>query len=441
MSEVIIIGAGLAGSEAAWQCVTRGVRVTLYEQRPHAMTPVHQTGSFAELVCSNSFKSIDTTRSAGLLKEELRALGSLLIECADAARIPGGAALIVDRDVFSAAVTEKIESQPLVTVIRETVDDLQPIIDRGGPVIIAVGPNASDTFWMGMGQIVGESNLYFYDATSPIIAADSIDRAVVFEAARYGKGDNEGYLNAPMDAQQFELFYAALVNGDVTPLAHGEELKLFEGCMPVEELARRGAGALLFGALKPVGLIDPLTGRRPHAVAQLRQENALRDAYSLVGFQTRLTHSAQETAIRAIPGLARARFIRYGRMHRNSYVESPRLLLPTLQLRGHPKVLLAGQITGLEGYQAAITTGLVAGVSAAMIARGRDAIAPPPHTVIGEAVRWLTDESNAEFRPTAPVFGMWKDAPKMKKAERVAWYQANSRTGVQMFTKIINQDD
>jgi methylenetetrahydrofolate--tRNA-(uracil-5-)-methyltransferase len=438
--EVVIIGAGLAGSEAVWQCARRGVRVRLCEQRPVTTTPVHRTGLFAELVCSNSFKSTDSKRCAGLLKNELRSLDSLLMECADVAQIPGGAALVVDRDAFSGAVTERLESHPLVSIRRETVCDASQLVESDVPVVIAVGPCASTEFWASLGAIAGGTNLYFFDATSPIIAADSIDKSIVFEGARYGKGGNEGYLNAPMNEREFIRFCDALLSGDVTPLSHGESLRLFEGCLPIEELARRGAGALRFGAMKPVGLRDPRTDARPYAVVQLRQENAIRDAYSLVGFQTRLTYPAQEAAIRLIPGLEKARFIRHGRMHRNSYVESPKLLAPTLRLRDHPHILLAGQITGLEGYQAAILTGLVAGINATLLAMGLESLVPPRHTVIGEAIRWLTDETNTDFRPTAPVFGMWKDVPAMRKSERTAWYQRESAMGIGKYAEIVSRD-
>jgi len=440
---VRIIGAGLAGSEAAWQCARRGVLVELFEMRPHVMPPAHHTGDFAELVCSNSFKGTDNARCAGLLKDELKTLGSLVLEAAYAERIPGGTSLIVDRERFSRRITEAITNHPLIDVRRKAVRDLNQLAEPGIPVIVAIGPMTTDEFGDNLAELVGKANLYFFDATSPVLAADSIDRDVVFEASRYGKGGDAGYLNVPLGKEEFIAFHRALLEAEVAPLGHGEEMRLFEGCLPLEEMARRGEDAIRFGPMKPVGLTDPRTGAAPYAVLQLRQEDAMRSAYSIVGFQTRLKYREQERIIRMLPGLENSWFIRHGRMHRNNYIDSPRLLAPTLQMRERLDILFAGQVTGLEGYQAAVMTGLIAGINAARIA-GFGSLGDeehmmnevPRHTVIGEALRWMSDAGNEDFRPTAPVFGMWKDVPKMRKKERIAWYAKMSKSGIARFNEL-----
>lgn len=432
MKRIRIIGAGIAGSEAAWQCARRGVQVELWEMRPHTMPPAHRTSGFAELVCSNSFKSKDPHTSAGLLKEELRMLGSLILDCAEAEALPGGTALMVDRERFSARVTEAISCNPLIHVIRGSVDNIAEFAAESGndPVIVAVGPNTTDNFWRSLDAFLGSERLHFFDATSPIVSADSLKFDRIFEASRYGKGENEGYLNSPMDKDEYVRFREELLSAELVPLGHGEELSLFEGCLPIEELARRGEDAMRFGPLKPVGFVDPVKGREPYAVVQLRQEDSMRAAYSLVGFQTRLKFPEQERVLSLIPGLEKAKFLRHGRMHKNTYIDAPKLLYPTLQYRANPNLLFAGQITGLEGYQSAAATGLVAGLNAVRIVSGAEPLRIPEKTVIGEALRWMTDFGNKEYRPTAPVFGMWKDVPKLKKKDRAEWFIRRSREGI-----------
>lgn len=440
MGKVRIIGAGIAGSEAAWQCANRGVKVELFEMRPDVMPPAHKTGGFAELVCSNSLKSTDVQRSAGLIKEELAALRSLILECALRAQIPGGASLIVDRELFSKCVTEKIESCDAIEIIKTPVKNLESLIEKDVPLVVATGPNTTPEFWSSLQEYLGGSGLYFFDATSPIIAADSIDKSVVFEAARYGKGGDEGYLNVPMNAEEYAAFRDSLLVAKLAPLSAGEDMKLFEGCLPMEELAARGEDAMRFGPLKPVGIFDPRDGIRPYAVLQLRQEDAMREAYSIVGFQTRLTYPEQERVIKKLPGMGNARFIRYGRMHKNNFIDSPRLLSPALQLISNPLVFFAGQITGLEGYQAAAATGLIAGINAARFSQGMAPLTVPKNTVIGEALRWMSDPENKEYRPTAPVYGMWKDVPKMKKQQRTEWYVESSRNNILLFASSMDAD-
>jgi methylenetetrahydrofolate--tRNA-(uracil-5-)-methyltransferase len=427
--KVRIIGGGLAGCEAAWQCAKRGVKVDLYEMRPAFYPPAHKTDKLAELVCSNSLKSLDIKRSAGLLKNELRQLGSLLLAIAEECAIAGGASLVVDRDKFSDKVTDLISSDPNMEMKRELVSNVGTLIDSNIPLIVACGPNTTSEFWSSLERVLGSQNLYFFDATSPIVDPGHIDRTVVFEASRYDKGEGEGYLNIPLNRDEYISFHRQLVEADTAPLSPCEDMKLFEGCMPVEELAKRGIDTLRYGTFKPVGLLDPRDGSRPYAVIQLRNENALQSAYSIVGFQTRLTQPAQERIIRLLPGMSKVRISRYGRMHRNNYIDCPRLLKPTLESRLHRNLYFAGQVTGLEGYQAAILTGLIAGINAARNVLNQEEIVYPTNTVIGESLRWLTDELNTEFRPTAPVFGMWKDVPKIKKNERLDWYIAQSNKG------------
>lgn len=430
VEKVRIIGAGLSGSEAALQCAKRGVCVELYEMRPLLYPPAHKTDDFAELVCSNSFKSTDIRRSAGLLKRELKETGSILIAVAEECAIPGGASLVVERDAFSKRITELVKANPLITIKHEVVADIRELQNSCFPLVVACGPNTTLDFWRSLEELFGEQNLYFFDATSPIVGSKQLDRAIIFEASRYDKGGGEGYLNIPLNKIEYQGLLQQLVTAETTSLSPGEDLKLYEGCLPVEELAKRGIDTLRFGAFKPVGLRDPRDGSRPYAVIQLRSENALKNAYSLVGFQTRMTQSSQEAIIRSLPGMSQIRFIRFGRMHRNNYLNSPNLLKTTLESHRFSGLFFAGQVTGLEGYQAAILTGLIAGINSALIAMNSEPILFPQHTVIGEAIRWLTDPSNDEFRPTAPVFGMWRDVPKMKKAEKSDWYAAQSDAGI-----------
>ena len=412
---VIVIGGGLAGSEAAWQLAEQGIQVRLYEMRPKKLTPAHHTGRLAELVCSNSLKSTEETNAHGLLKEELRKLGSLILEAAEQARIPGGKALVVDREKFSAYVTEKIENHPNIEVVREEV----PRIPRDEIVVVATGPLTSEALAEDLRQLTGEDYLHFYDALSPIVDADSLDFSRLFFADRFGL--DESYLNAPMTEEEYYRFWEALVNAEIHVGHDYEDVKrnFFEGCLPIEEMARRGPDTLLFGPLRPVGLVDPRTGKTPYAVVQLRPENAEKTAFSLVGFQTQLKVGEQKRVFRMIPGLERAEFLRYGAVHRNTYVNAPKILLPTLQLKKHPNIFLAGQISGTEGYTEAAAGGLIAGINAARLAQGLQPLVVPPHTMIGALLRYLTHTNPKYFQPMNANFGLFIQVPKgLKKLEK-----------------------
>lgn len=401
---ITVIGAGLAGSEAAWQAARRGVPVTLYEMRPARMTAVHRTDRFAELVCSNSLRGAALENAAGLLKEELRRLGSLVLRAADMHAVPAGAALAVDRDGFSEAVTRALLEHPLVTVRREEV----PRIPPEGIVIIATGPLTSQALAEDIRRWTGEEYLSFYDAAAPIVTVESLDLSRLYRLSRYGKGEGSEYLNAPMTREEYEAFWRELVRAEpATP--HNPEDKnvcFFEGCLPVEELARRGPDTLRFGPMKPVGLPDPRTGREPYAVVQLRQDNAAATLYNLVGFQTGLRWGEQQRIFRMIPGLERAEFARYGVMHRNTFIRSPRILRPTYQTRRRPDLFFAGQITGVEGYVESTASGLVAGVNAARLALGQEPVVFPPETAIGALARYITEADPDHFQPMNIAFGL-----------------------------------
>ena len=373
---VRIIGAGLAGCEAAWQCARRGVAVELCEMRPVRSTPAHQTTDFAELVCSNSLKSDSENTAPWLLKEEMRRAGSLLMELARACSVPAGHALAVDRTVFSARVTEAISREPLITIRREEVTH---IADHDWTVV-ATGPLTSDALSEEIARLSsnapGDTHLYFYDSISPIVEADSIDMAMVYLAARYDKGTAD-YINCPMSKEEYDRFLDALIEAQSVEQRDWEKLNYFEGCLPIEEIARRGRDTLRFGPMKPVGLKDPRTGRQPYAVVQLRQENLRADSYNLVGFQNHLKFAEQARVLRLIPGLENARFLRYGQIHRNTYINGPTLLTPTLQMKAHSRILFAGQICGVEGYVESIATGLLAGVHVAALASGQTQLLRP----------------------------------------------------------------
>lgn len=398
---ITVIGGGLAGSEAAWQIARRDLRVLLYEMRPAVSTPAHQTGYFAELVCSNSFKS-DTAESAPhLLKEELRHLGSLVLEAADRARVPAGQALAVDRDLFARLVTEKLESEPRITIRREEV----PEIPASGIVIIATGPLTSDSLSHSIARLTGRQHLYFYDAISPVVSADTIDHERVFRASRYGKGGDD-YINCPMTAEEYDRFYDALVHAESVPLHSFEKAMYFEGCLPLEELARRGRDTLRFGPMKPVGLVDPRIGQMAWAVVQLRQENLLADAYNLVGFQTHLRYPEQKRVFRLIPGLEQAEILRYGQVHRNTYLNSPAILRDTLQARRDVRLFFAGQISGVEGYVECVATGLICGINAARLATGQEPVVFPRVTACGSLVHYIAHSDLRDFQPTNINFAM-----------------------------------
>ena len=421
MRQVRIIGAGLAGSEAAWQCARRGVAVELFEMRPLRTTAAHQTENFAELVCSNSLKSESENTAPWLLKEEMRRSGSRLLEVARATAVPAGHALAVDRAEFSRKVTEAISREPLITVRREEVSRL----GDDEIAIVATGPLTSDALAGEIARLslpsvaVSEDsanssragapaphkNLYFYDSISPIVEADSIDRSKVYLAARYDKGSAD-YVNCPMSKEEYDRFYDALVAAQSVEQKDWENLNYFEGCLPIEEIARRGRDTLRFGPMKPVGLKDPRTGKMPYAVVQLRQENLRADSYNLVGFQNHLKCSEQARVLSLIPGLEKARFLRYGQIHRNTYINSPALLSSTLQMKAHRNVLFAGQICGVEGYVESMATGLLAGLNAAALARGHQPAPPPRATALGSLVYYITQADARNFQPANITFDL-----------------------------------
>ncbi len=398
---VTVIGAGLAGAEAAWQVARRGLKVKLYEMRPGKMTPAHHTAYFAELVCSNSLKGEALDNAAGLLKEEMRRLDSLIMRAAVATRVPAGGALAVDRDKFAAFVTGVLHDHPLVEVVQSEIVDLPP--ER--PVVIATGPLTADRFAASLKELTGAEDLYFYDAAAPIVTLDSIDQTKVFRAARYDKGDAD-YLNCPMTEEEYNTFYQALVEASVHQLKTFEKKAFFEGCMPVEVLASRGRQTLLFGPLKPVGLNDPVSGKRHFAVVQLRQDNEEGTLYNLVGFQTNLKWDDQQRVFRLIPGLEQADFVRLGVMHRNTFINSPLLLAPTLELKRHPGIFMAGQITGVEGYVESAAAGLVAGINAWRAATGRELLVWPPATAHGALLHYITAADPRHFQPMNINFGI-----------------------------------
>ena len=401
MTHVKIIGAGLAGSEAAWQCARRGVEVDLFEMRPVRSTAAHQTADFAELVCSNSLKSDSENTAPWLLKEEMRRAGSLLLEIARECAVPAGHALAVDRATFAARVTEAISRAPLVTIRREEVTH----IDEDQITIVATGPLTSDALSQEIGRLSGASHLFFYDSISPIVEADSIDMAKVYLAARYDKGSAD-YINCPMSKEEYDRFYDALLAAQSVEEREWEKLNYFESCLPIEEIARRGRDTLRFGPMKPVGLKDPRTGRIPYAAVQLRQENLRADSYNLVGFQNHLKFGEQARVLRLIPGLENARFLRYGQIHRNTYINAPTLLSETLQMKEHPCIFFAGQICGVEGYVESIAAGLMAGIHAAALALGTDPVPLPRATAFGSLMNYITHSDPKKFQPANITFDL-----------------------------------
>ncbi len=400
---VNIIGGGLAGSEAAWQAARRGVSVRLYEMRPTRPTGAHRTGDLAELVCSNSLKSDEAGTAPRLLKDELRAGGSLLIELAKEAAVPAGSALAVDREKFSALVTQRLAHHPNIEIRREE----SAAIDPDEITIIAAGPLASPALTETIGKLTGQSGLYFFDAISPIVDGETIDYDIAFKAARYGKGDDD-YVNCPMTKEEYDRFYEALLTADSVKPHEGiqDEEKYFEGCLPIEELARRGRDTLRYGPMKPVGLIDPRAGGMPYACVQLRLENLMADAYNIVGFQCHIKYGEQKRVLQLIPGLENAEFIRFGQMHRNTYICSPKLLRETLQMRDHPRVLFAGQISGIEGYTEAMATGMIAGMNAARLALGLETAPPPRQSATGSLTYYLANADAKNFQPANTTFAL-----------------------------------
>ena len=416
---VTIIGAGLAGAEAAWQVARRGVNVKLYEMRPVQMTPAHHSGAFAELVCSNSLRAASVENAVGLLKEEMRCLNSLIMECALKSQIPAGGALAVDRDEFAALITQRLEFHPLVEIVRAEVTQIP--VQR--PLIIATGPLTSPAFSHALEEITGADSLYFYDAAAPIVTYESINLEKAFFASRYDRGGRD-YLNCPFDVAEYDCFHEALCSGTVYEGKDFEKEIFFEGCMPVEVLATRGRDTLRFGALKPVGLTSPHTGQQPHAVVQLRRDNREGTLYNMVGFQTRLLRGEQQRIFRLIPGLENASFARFGAVHRNTFINSPLLLDPTLEVKEYPSTFFAGQITGVEGYVESAAAGLVAGINAYCRATGETPLIFPPETATGSLLNYITTADPQHFQPMNVNFGLLPPLPergrKRERKERLA---------------------
>ncbi len=409
-----VIGGGLAGCEAAWQAAARGVPVTIHEMRPVTPTPVHRTDRLAELVCSNSLRSDKPDNAVGILKQEMRLLGSLVMRAADETRVPAGAALAVDRLLFSQTITRAIEEHPLIQVVREEVTAIPVPADERSPVILATGPLTAERLSQAIADLVGQSHLYFYDAVSPIVLADTIDRGRVFRASRWGRSlraagqqDDEGdYLNCPFEADDYARFHEALTHAETAAVHDFDRERFFEGCLPIEVMARRGVDTLRFGPMKPVGLADPKTGRHPYAVVQLRQDTLAADHYSLVGFQTQLKWGEQARVFRLIPGLEDAQFARFGTIHRNTYINAPTVLCETWQTRRDPRLFFAGQISGVEGYVESAASGLLAGLNAAAIARGEAPAAPPRTTALGALSYYVSHADASGYQPTNITFGI-----------------------------------
>lgn len=415
---ITVVGGGLAGCEAAWQAARAGLDVVLYEMRPAVQTPAHTTGDLAELVCSNSLGSNLTGRAPGLLKEELRRLGSLVIAVADDHAVPAGSALAVDREGFAVDVTTRVTNHPRIRLVREEVTEIPP----RGSTILATGPLTSPALSEAVRAQTGQSNLYFYDAIAPIVNADSIDMGIAFRASRYGRGESDDgdYINCPMSRDEYAVFHRALTTAERIPLRdfEREDKSFFEGCLPVEVLASRGERSLAYGPLRPVGLQDPRTGSRPHAIVQLRQDNAAATLYNLVGFQTNLRYGEQQRVFRLIPGLQNADFVRYGTMHRNTYINGPALLRPTLQSRERDDLFFAGQLAGLEGYAGNVAGGWLAGTNAARLVRGDPPLQLPDETMIGALMRYITHAEAKGFQPMKANFGLMPPLGERLKGKR-----------------------
>jgi methylenetetrahydrofolate--tRNA-(uracil-5-)-methyltransferase len=415
--EVLIIGGGLAGCEAAWQAAQRGVPVRLLEMKPGRFSPAHESPDLAELVCSNSLRSREVTSAVGLLKEEMRRLDSLIIRVADTTAVPAGKALAVDRQRFAAQITRTVQKHDLITVVREEVLSLPAC--AGSPVILATGPLTSAAMAESLAALTGAHHLAFYDAIAPIITAESLDMGIIYRKSRWDDDGPGDYLNCPLDQAQYEEFISLLAGAKTVPLREFEDPKYFEGCLPVEVMLARGPQTLRFGPMKPVGLMDPRTGRIPYAVVQLRAENLERSMYNMVGFQTKLTYPEQKRVFRAIPGLAHAEFARLGSIHRNTFVCAPEVLAPTLQMKIRPDIFLAGQLSGVEGYVESAAMGLLAGINAARLTQGRMPVVPPPDTAHGALIHHLTASDPRHFQPSNVTFGLFPPLPgKVKKSGR-----------------------
>lgn len=430
-TKIKVIGAGLAGSEAAWQIANLGIPVQLFEMRPVKQTPAHHTDKFAELVCSNSLRSNSLANAVGVLKAEMRYLNSVIIRSADDCAVPAGGALAVDRHEFANLVTERVKNHPLIEVITEEITEIP-----AGPTVIASGPLTSELLSQQLKELTGEEYLYFYDAAAPIVEAESIDRNKVYLKSRYDKGE-AAYLNCPMNEEEFNRFYEALISAETVPLKEFEKEIFFEGCMPIEVLAQRGKKTLLFGPMKPVGLEDPKTGKRPFAVVQLRQDNQIGTLYNIVGFQTHLKWGPQKEVLQLIPGLENAEIVRYGVMHRNTFINSPKVLMPTYQYKGRKNLFFAGQLTGVEGYVESAAAGLVAGINAARYVKGEELLVFPTETVLGSMANYITTANEKHFQPINANFGLLPLIEPRIKNKRDRYEQLASRAlnTIQNFVK------
>ena len=421
MNEVIkVIGGGLAGVEAAWQAAEMGAKVRLYEMRPVQQTPAHRTDKLAEIVCSNSLKTDEPGSAPYLLKEELRRGGSMVLEVAHATRVPAGAALSVDRGKFAEMITERVTAHPNIEIVREEVKEISTGKQDAYPpiTIIATGPLTSDALTKEIMRLTGDDQLYFYDAIAPIVAADSIDMSIAFKAARYGKGGDD-YINCPMSPDEYAVFYDALIHAKSVPLKRFEDTHWFESCLPIEEAARRGVDTLRYGPMKPRGLPDPKTGREPWACVQLRQENMMADAYGLVGFQNHLRYGEQERVLKLIPGLENAEFLQFGQIHRNTFINSPKIINESLETRANPRLFFAGQITGVEGYVESVATGWLAGINAVRVARDQPMITAPQTSAIGALCRYVSNVETKNFQPVNITFGLLQELPlELRKKHR-----------------------
>lgn len=432
MVYVNVIGAGLAGSEAAWQIANAGVAVHLYEMRPTKKTPAHHTNQFAELVCSNSLRGNSLQNAVGVLKEEMRRMNSVIIHSADETSVPAGGALAVDRDTFSATVTKKLRNHPLITVYEEELTEFPE-----GITVVATGPLTSEGLAKTIKEFNGSDGFYFYDAAAPIIEKSSINFDKVYLKSRYDKGE-AAYLNCPMTKEEFEAFHKELVNAEVAPLKEFEKEKYFEGCMPIEVMAARGEKTMLFGPMKPVGLEDPKTGKRPYAVIQLRQDNAAASLYNIVGFQTHLKWGEQKRVFQMIPGLENAEFVRYGVMHRNSFMNSPELLEPTYQSRKDSRIFFAGQMTGVEGYVESAASGLIAGINAARLAKGEELVVFPRETAMGSMAYYITHAEGKHFQPMNANFGIFPELPERIRDKKLR-YETLANRALESLEQVKNE--
>jgi methylenetetrahydrofolate--tRNA-(uracil-5-)-methyltransferase len=426
MNEAIIIGGGLAGCEAAWQLVRRGCRVRLFDMKPLKFSPAHESEDLAELVCSNSLRSADPHSAVGLLKEEMRSLNSLIMKAADDTAVPAGKALAVDRQLFARKITSTLAAHPLVTIDRKEVTALA--VQSGAPTILATGPLTSENLAQSLAEFTGSSRLFFYDAIAPILHADSLDLEIIYQKSRYDDGPGD-YLNCPLNQAQYLRLVESLNTAQYAPLHEFEEIKYFEGCLPIEVISSRGVDTLRYGPMKPVGLEDPRTGEPPHAVVQLRKENRQGTLYNMVGFQTKLTHGEQKRIFRQLPGLGKAEFARFGSIHRNTFICAPEILLPTLQTRKNPLLLVAGQLSGVEGYVESTAMGLFAGINAARLVQENELLRPPPQTALGALITYLTESDPRHFQPSNVNFGLFP-AWEKKIPKRLRGQVRAERSGV-----------